>query len=253
MPPEGAPTDRGPIADPRLRILALVLTAFGFSTLHAPAALALMVLATLALAWMFDLGPGALAHRLRWPGLAVGGLVAVLPFASGETVLARVGPLALHAEGLEAALGIALRFLCILAAAAALLGTLPVPRLVAALRALGLPALMADMALLMLRHVEDLRRDLARMRTAMRVRGAPPGFWRGQFGSTGRALASLLLRSHARSERIYHAMILRGHGAPGAVAAPFHATRRDAAWLAALAGAMAALLALEHGPWLYWP
>ena len=240
------PLESTPIADVRLRVVALLVIAFSFSTLHAPLALWLMVIFTVLLVRAFGLGFAELARRLRLPGLVVGGLVAVLPFASGETVLAALGPLSLRAEGLAAATGIALRFLCIIATAAALLGQIPVERLIAALRALKLPPLMADMALLTLRHIEDLRQALNRMRVAMRLRGARQGFWQGQFRATGWALASLLLRSHARSERIYHAMILRGHGTPGATTAAFHASRSDLAWLAAVVASMVTLLALEH-------
>ncbi|TVR97558.1 MAG: cobalt ECF transporter T component CbiQ [Rhodospirillales bacterium] len=244
MPRE--PAGPGPIADPRLRILALVVLAFGFSALTDPRALALMVVLTVALAWRFGLPPAVLARRLRWPGVVVCGLVILLPLLSGETVLVRLGPLSVRAEGLEAALGIALRFLCIVAAAAALLAPVPLPRLVAALRALGLPALMADMALLMLRHIEELRQGLSRMRVAMRLRGAPTGFWSGQFRGIGWALASLLLRSHAQSERIYHAMILRGHGAAEAAPERFRASPGDWSALAVLVAAGTGLLVLEH-------
>lgn len=236
-----------PIADPRLRILAVLVLAFSFSALHEPLPLALMAVLTLALVRLSGVGFGSLARRLRLPGVVVAALVAVLPWTSGETVLASVGPLALRAEGTAAAVAIALRFLCIFTLVVLFLGALPLPRLIAALRGLGLPALMVDMALLTLRHIEDLRADLARMQVAMRLRGAPRGFWRGRFRATGWLLASLLLRSHARSERVYHAMILRGHGAPGA--APPEAFDKgpgDARCLAALVVAAALLVTIEQ-------
>lgn len=236
-----------PIADPRLRIVAVLVLAFSFSALHGPLALALMAMLTLGLARLSGVGFGALARRLRLPGLVVAVLVAGLPVTYGETVLVSVGPLALRAEGLGAALGIALRFLCILTLVVVFLGTLPMPRLLAALRALGLPALMVDMAFLTLRHIEDVRTDLARMQVAMRLRGAPRGFWRGRLRATGWVLASLLLRSHARSERVYQAMRLRGHGAPGA--APPEAFGKhpgDGLRLTALVTAALLLVAVEH-------
>ncbi len=237
----------GPITDPRFRIMALLVLAFGFSTLHAPGALALMVLVTLTAAWAFGLSPGALLQGLRLPGLVVGALVAILPFTSGDTVLATLGPLTLRAEGLAAAAGVALRFLCIFALVIALLGSMPMPRLIAALQALGLPGIMTDIALLTLRHIEDLRRDLGRMRIAMRLRGAAPGFRHSQFRIMGWALASLLLHSHARSDRIYRAMILRGHGAPGAAPPPpFRASRSDMAAMILLLAVGALPVALEH-------
>jgi cobalt/nickel transport system permease protein len=235
------------IADPRLRIVAVLVLAFSFSALHEPLPLALMVVLTVVLVRLAGVGFGSLAPRLRLPGVIVAALVAVLPFTSGETVLASIGPVTFRAEGTAAALGIAVRFLCIFTLVVLFLGALPMPRLIGALRGLGLPALIVDMALLTLRHIEDLRCDLARMQVAMRLRGAPRGFWRGRFRATGWALASLLLRSHARSERVYHAMILRGHGAPGA--APPEAvawSRADGLWLTAVASAAALLVAIEQ-------
>ena len=236
-----------PIVDPRLRIVAVLVLAFGFSGLHEPLPLALMVVLTLTLVRLSGIGLGPLARRLRLPGMIVAALVAVLPFTSGETVLATLGPATLRAEGTAAAFGIALRFLCIFTLVVLFLGALPLPRLIAALRGLGLPDLMVDMALLTLRHIEDLRSDLARMQVAMRLRGVPRGFWRARFRATGWVLASLLLRSHARSERVYHAMILRGHGAPGA--APPEAFGNgpgDGLWLTALVAAAVLLVAVEH-------
>jgi cobalt/nickel transport system permease protein len=234
-----------PISDPRLRIVSVLVLAFTFSALRGPTALALMVVVTMALLRLSRTSFAQLLHALRFPGLVVAALVAALPFTTGDTSIATVGPLSLRAEGLAAATGIALRFLSIFTLIIVFLGALPVTHLIAALRSLGLPALLVDMALLTLRHIEDLRHDLARMQTAMRLRGG--NRWLGRFRSTGWLLASLLLRSHARSERVYHAMILRGHGAidaalPESVPVP----RSDRIALLALLSLAVGLLVAEH-------
>ncbi len=234
-------------ADARLRMVALLFAAFCFSSLQTPAALATMVAVSVLIALCLGPPPRELARRLRLPGIVIAALVLILPFASGQTVLASIGPLKVRAEGLAAAATVAARFLCILSLVVVLLGSVPPPRLLSALRSLGVPAMLADMAMLMLRHVDDLRADLARMRVAMRLRGAPAGYWNGQFRATGWALASLLLRSHARSDRIYQAMILRGHGAPGAASASVPAPRAaDWMLLAALVGAGCGLVLLDR-------
>lgn len=240
-----------PISDPRLRIVAVLMLAFSFSALHGPLPLGLMLAVTLALIWASGLRFAVLARRLKAPGLVVAGLVILLPLTSGDTILATLGPIALRAEGVAAAVGIALRFLCIFSLVLVFLGALPIPHLIAGLRGLGVPELLVDMALLTLRHIADLRADLMRMLVAMRLRGAAKGgaawVWRGGLRATGWMLASLLLRSHARSERIYHAMILRGHGAPGA-ASPQTApvSGADKAWLAVLTALAVALVLTEH-------
>lgn len=216
------------LADTRLRLIGLMALAFCFSSLHSMVALGAMVGITGLILTLFGPPVSELASRLRFPGLAIAGLVVFLPLMSGQTILATFGPITLRAEGLASAIGIALRFLCIFSVMIALVGAVSVQRLIAALRALAVPAMLTDMALLALRHLEDLRGEFARMRIAMRLRGAQAGYRHGQFQATGWALASLLLRSHARSERVYHAMILRGHDAPGAApAATFSAKPAD--------------------------
>jgi len=240
------PAEPGLIADARLRVVLALGLAFGFSTLGSPGALAGMVGLTVGLVMLSGIGPAALARRLRLPGLMIAALVALLPFVSGETAVTRIGPLTLWAEGTQAALIIGLRFLCILSVIILFLASLPLPRLLAALRQLGLPALMVDMALLTLRHIEDLRADVDRMRIGMRLRGAGRGLWRGQFRATGWMLASLLLRSHARSERVYRAMLLRGHGAPGMALETGAPARSDLLWMAGLVGALVGLVLLDR-------
>lgn len=235
-----------PITDARLRIVAVLALAFTYSALQSAAALALMVLLTAGLIWQARIPPARLLRALRLPGLVVAGLVLVLPFTSGTTALAALGPITLRVEGLAAATGIALRFVCIFALVVVFLAPLPTAHLIHALRGLHLPALLVDMALLTLRHIADLRQDLARMQTAMRLRGGQVR-WFTRIRSTGWILASLLLRSHARSERVWHAMILRGHGAAGAIppatAAP---GLRDKIRLASLFALAAALMLVEH-------
>ncbi len=235
------------LADTRLRLAALAVLAFCFSSLHTPESLAGMVGVTAVAVLFFGPAPGDLARRLRLPGLVVAALVVLLPFASGRTVVAAIGPIGVTAEGLTAAAGIALRFLCIFSLIVALVGQLPPQRLISALRALGMPAMLTDMAMLMLRHVEDIRGEFTRMRTAKWLRGVPAGYWHGEFRAAGWILASMLLRSHARSERVYHAMILRGHGAPGAAPeAVFAARPADWAALTAMVATGAGLVLLER-------
>jgi cobalt/nickel transport system permease protein len=234
-----------PITDPRLRILALVGLAFVFSSLESRPALILMALMTAALVWLARLPWRVLLARLRLPGLVVAGIVLLLPLTSGQDVLARLGPLSIRAEGLAAATAIAARFLAIMTLVAVFLANLPLARIVAALRGLGLPDLLVDLALLTLRHISDLRHDLARMQVAMRLRGATTTGHRWR--ATGWIMASLLLRSHARSERIYQAMILRGHGAGDAAPPEFaQVTAADKAMLAAIFTLAAILVAVDY-------
>lgn len=198
--------------DVRLRLLLALGLAFACASVTALALVPVALALALGVAFSAGMGARALARALRWPGLLVLGLSVVLPFASGETALWRFGPLVLRVEGLQAAALIAGRALAVVTLALALLGTVPMTRLVAGLRALGLPDLMADIALMMHRYLVEFARDLAAMRLAMALRGQPWCLRLAVLRGFGWMLASLLLRAHERAERIWVAMRLRGHG-----------------------------------------
>ena len=81
------------------------------------------------------------------------------------------------------------------------------------MRALRLPAIMADMAFLFLRYLQEIGDNLQKMQTSMRLRG----FHHHRFNIRGLSIlswlsGSMLVRSYERSEWVYQAMILRGYG-----------------------------------------
>lgn len=220
-------------SDPRARLLCALALAFGFASVRdvalVPAIAALAVCVTLAAG-----EPRETLRRLRGPALLALAFVAILPLVSGPTVLWEAGPLRVRAEGLEAGLLIGGRLVSIVAVTLALLAPVPPLRLAAGLRGLGLPATMADLALLTLRYVEELRGEIARVRLARRLRGGRDG-WRS-VGEHGLMLAALLIRSHRRSERIWAAMRLRGYDAIAAPPPAMCARDRIAIVLAAAIG-----------------
>jgi cobalt/nickel transport system permease protein len=204
-------------ADARLRLGVALVLGFGFAAVDdwrlTPAILAVAGVAV----GLSGIGMAALARRLRMPcGLALA-IIAVLPLVAGETPLLRLGPLTVWTEGLAAAGLVTVRFLSIVAVAAAMLAPLPPLVLVRALRAVGVPALMADLALLLLRYLDEVRQEFAQMRRAMALRGRPLGWQR--LPDIGWLLTALLLRAHARADRQWQAMRARGHGADRAAAA----------------------------------
>lgn len=209
-----SPTARAlqPPRDVRLRLLAALILAFTIALVTTPLLVPAIVGLAVAVAWSAGMDGRAMRRALRLPGFLVLVLVSLLPFLAGETVVGRLGPFALHAEGLAAAILIAGRALGIVLVTVALLGRVPLAQLIDGLRALGLPALMADIAMMMHRYLAEIRRDMAAMLLAMRLRGQP---WRLRLAllqGLGWTLAALLLRSHERAERIWTAMRLRGYG-----------------------------------------
>ena len=155
-----------------------------------------------------------LLRRLPYPGIFIVAMVGLLPWISGETIIWQWSIVALRLEGLQTAALIAGRFLAILTTGFILLGTTPFLDMLKALRSLGLPALLTDMALLTYRYLFDIANQLATMRQAMRLRGYGllGQTWRRQWGWLAALFGSLLLRSYERSQRVYKAMRLRGYG-----------------------------------------
>ncbi len=158
--------------------------------------------------------------RLAAPGALLLVFVALLPLAVGDTVLWRWGSLALRWEGLEKALYVGGRGLALLALAVLLLETTPLLELLAALRALGIPDLLLELAWLTQRYLQEIGAQWQQMQRAARLRGWQP---RGSLWRPGPALrqdlpllaagvATLLVRSYERSERVYQALRLRGYG-----------------------------------------
>jgi cobalt/nickel transport system permease protein len=221
--------------DPRLKIIALLLLAFSFSSVTDLRAIPVMIAVTLFF-WAFSgLALRTLLSRLRYPSLLIVLLALVLLFAGGTTPLARFGLLTVSLEGLHTALLVVARFFCILLLALMFFAGAPLLLHVRALRALGLPAIMADMALLMVRYLEVVTEELQRMRRSMRLRGGRSRCCRWQtVRTTSWLIGTLLLHSYERSEGVYKAMRLRGYGHGKIAPVTFSATLTDVAALFAV-------------------
>jgi len=230
--------------DPRYKLIGLITLVFAFSFVRDLRMLLAMVGVTVVIYAVSRLPARFVARRLRYPSLFLLALLLILPFLSGENTLASWGPLALRQEGLIAASLIATRFICIIITGMVFLSTTPLLTNVKAMRALGLPDIMADMAFLAFRYLQEIGRDLRNMQTSMRLRG----FKERRFSSRGlRTLAwlsgSLLVYSYERSESIYKAMILRGYGHAPHPQDEFHASSKDTFTLVAIIAIAAVFIA----------
>ena len=234
--------------DPRYKLLGLLGLATAFALVNDLRLLPLMLTITLGLTAISGLSAPFILRRLRYPSLLLLALLLTIPFVIGETALLSRGGVTLRREGLEAAILIGGRFFSIVLCALVLLNSSPLTANIKALRALGLPWIMVDMALLVLRYLQVIGDDLGRMRTAMASRGfnerrfSPAGL-----KNLGWLTGSLLLRSYERSDWIYRAMRLRGYGhqsGPVPTASPLlQAGRLDYLLLGLLLG-LAALITL---------
>ncbi len=170
----------------------------------------------------------ALRHRLIIPGYVVAAIVIFLPFISGQTVLATLGPISIFQEGIALSLLIAVRLFCIVTLAFVMFGTDTFVRTILALRALRLPDIMADMVLLTYRYLYEIGAFFAQMRLAARLRGFQGSvFSRQNINILASLVGHLFIRSYEKSERVYKAMVLRGYGSGGVRREIFHSGAAD--------------------------
>jgi len=199
--------------EPRCKLIGFMVLIFAFSFVQDLRMLLAMVAVTVSIYIISKLPASFILRRLRYPSFFLLVVVLILPFVSGQTIITSIGPLDLRQEGLLAVLLIATRFLSILTIGLILFGTAPFLTTIKAMRALGLPAILADMIFLSFRYLHEIGSDLQRMQTAMKLRG----FRQRRFSLRSLRIpawlgGSILVRSYERSEWVYKAMILRGYG-----------------------------------------
>jgi len=154
-----------------------------------------------------------LLTRLRAPGFFLLLVAILLPFLSGSTVILRIGPLALRQEGCLDLLLLVVKFVSILTIGLVLFGSGPFLTIIKAMRALGLPPILADMTLFSYRYIHEIGDDLKTMETAMGLRDFRARRLSGRtLGVLASLAGSILVRSYEQSERVYKAMVLRGYG-----------------------------------------
>ncbi|AFY36980.1 cobalt ABC transporter, inner membrane subunit CbiQ [[Leptolyngbya] sp. PCC 7376] len=201
----------------RPKLLSLLTLMFAIALVRhlalIPAVLVIVALLFLysGLSWRY------LSQRLSYPGIFIVAMVGLLPWVAGETILWQWMIFTLRLEGLQTAILIMGRFFAILTTSFILLGTTPFLDMLKALRSLGLPPLLMDMALLTYRYLFDIANQLATMRQAMQLRGYGllNQTLQRRWGWLVALFGSLLLRSYERSQRVYKAMRLRGDGHGG--------------------------------------
>nr|WP_272943254.1 cobalt ECF transporter T component CbiQ [Spirulina subsalsa] len=205
------------------KLLGLLSLIFTFAGVERLQLLPFMIGVTAGLYALSRLPLSFLLGHLRYPGLFIAAVVVFLPLVQGETVIFQWGGVAVRWEGCLTVLLIVTRFICIVTVSLVLFGTAPFVGSLKAMRSLGLPKLLVDMALLTYRYLEELAEMAVTMQRAMKLRG-----FRGDRLSKrnlerlAALVGTLLVRSYEQSQRVYQAMILRGYGQP--------TTEKDKAW-----------------------
>ena len=214
--------------DPRFKFIGLVTLIFAFSFIQDLRILPAMVIVTAAIYAISSLPLSFLLRRLRYPSLFLLVIVLLLPFVSGQTIISSIGPLDIRMEGLISVVLIAIRFLSILTIGLVIFSTAPFFTTLKAMRALGFPSILTDIALLAFRYVYETGDDLRKMQASMKLRGFRNKIFSIRvLGTLAWLGGSILVRSYERSECVYKAMILRVYGNSTRTKDEFHACRRD--------------------------
>lgn len=194
---------------PHVKIAATVVFAVAVATVppEAPWAFALLAVLVVAAVVTASLPWGFVVTRMA---VVVPFLVfaALVPFVSSEPDRV-VGPLAWSTVGARTGAAIAARSLLGVTASIVLAGTTELPRLLAGLERLHVPAPLVAIASFMLRYLEVVASELGRMRAAMVARGHDPR-WLWQLRPMAAASGALFVRTYERGERVHLAMQARG-------------------------------------------
>ena len=145
-----------------------------------------------------------------------------LPFLKGgPTVELFGGRLALSVAGLWLFAGVAIKSLLGAGTVILLVSVTPFSSLLCGFRKLGAPVILVDLLALTYRYLFVLVGEAMRLRRAAAARGYHPR-WLGQALLIGRLVGQLFVRSHARAERVYGAMVLRGYDGRMPASRPLH-------------------------------
>jgi cobalt/nickel transport system permease protein len=157
-------------------------------------------------------------------------LALLLPFGAGTPRVDVLG-LSLSVAGLYAGWNILIKGTMGVLISLTLAATTPLPDLIVGLQRLRVPSIVITVMTLMLRYLDVIAGEAARMRVARLSRGGDTRLLH-QVAATARDVGSLFIRSYERGERVHLAMLSRGwSGALPIVGRAASATQ----WIAALA------------------
>ena len=218
--------------DPRAKIVGLVsVTVIGVSTpITAWEAWVGCALVLAAVAGVARVPPGVIWSRGRVVLPLVVFVAAFLPFFRGGEVVASIGPLDISREGLEVLASVTAKATIGTVSAVLLGATTSVPAIIRGLEAMRVPRLLTLIAAFMYRYLFVIAEELRRMRSALAARAYRPRNML-QVAALGRMTTALFLRTFARGERIYLAMLARGYSGQMPRLDPLRLVRADAVFV----------------------
>jgi cobalt/nickel transport system permease protein len=196
------------------------------------------VLATVAVAGRVPAAEIWRRARFVLPPVLLVGLF--LPFVRDGGQAWELGPLTAHEEGLRIFAAVAAKA-AIGTVSAVLLGvTTPFPSVLRGLEAMRVPRLFVLIAAFMYRYLFVIVEEIGRMRAALAARAYRPRTAL-HAGALGRVATAMFLRTYARGERVYHAMLARGYRGHMPQLAPLVLRRADAVFVVLVLSAIVPL------------
>ncbi len=200
-----------------------------------------MVLARLA-----RLGSHWVSNRLLVLALALLPFLVVLPLTlAGEGPTWKMFGVSWSLHGIQVTLTLLFRAVAITLVGLVLLSATPFHDLLAAAQKLWVPALLMQLTLLSYRYVFLMVDELERLRVAVRVRAFRNRAQRHAYRTVARVMGALLVRSHARAERVSQAMQCRGFAGQFHTLTKFHTRRADVLGFLLLAMLAVGLVCLD--------
>lgn len=197
--------------DPRTRIVSLTALIISIATLQSLALALLGLVISLSLLVLSRIPLRRAASHLRWPFLFLLPFLLILPITVEGDALASSSSISFSREGLLLGSLIFVKGLASLILAMVMLGCCPFSVTALALRDLRVPDPLVQIFLFTYRYIDLLGQELWSTFRSLSARG----FERRSDVRTarvmGNALGALLLRSLARSERMFFAMVSRGY------------------------------------------
>jgi cobalt/nickel transport system permease protein len=243
--PLGDPAGRIHRLDPRAKIVGLLaITVVAVSTpLRAWPVWVACALVLAGVAVAARVPARAIWHRARVVLPLVLFVGVFVPFVRHGEAVASLGPFTVTHEGLATFAEVSAKAVIGTVTAVLLGATTSVPSIIRGLEGLRVPRLLTLIAAFMYRYLFVIADEMRRTRAALASRGYRP---RSALGAAalGRMTTSLFLRSYARGERVYLAMLARGYQGQMPRLEPLRLARADVAFVALVVAALVPLRAV---------
>ena len=243
--PVGDPAGRIHRLDPRAKIVGLLgVTVVAVSTpLAAWPVWVACALVLAAVAVTARVPARAIWHRARVVlPLGVWGAWFVL-FRRAGPAGPSLGPFPVTRAGLATLAGVSAKAVIGTVSAVLLGATTSVPAIIRGLEGMRVPRLLTLVAAFMYRYLFVIAEEMRRTRAALASRGYRPRSAL-QAAALGRMTTSLFLRSYARGERVYLAMLARGYSGHMPRLEPLRFARADAVFVGLVVVALVPLRAV---------